>query len=424
MGNPFHWLVKDALLKTDDFYEQSKIKMAFRIWYILFALFVVLAILLLSFEDDLGLIYPVSSGVLALVIVGYFIKTDQIRVASYIISFGGLLIVLLGVFLIDNPMPLDGGLWLLIFCMYAYFSLGKNVGNILFTISLVFYCFYLVWVMPYDLETFELSKYEPQNAAVLVSVIVVIFLIIRHLIIEFIRTKDEAEKHLKEVNCELVYQNSIIDSQNKEKTLMMKEIHHRVKNNLQVINSLLRIQSSKLKDSKTKEVFNEAQNRVIAMALIHEEMYKNNSLDKIDIKNYVNSLAKEIVANNQSTKSVEVLVNSEIKFIHNKTMVPLGLIINELIINSIKHGFPTSSRECIISINFVCDSKSEDICDESIMIYKDNGIGFDASKIDSDLTFGMEMIEALSEQLEGEFKIAKAEMGVEMFLKFSCLILE
>jgi two-component sensor histidine kinase len=414
MENPLHWLINESLSNTKDFNERSQIKMTFRIWFILSLLFIVLASIVVVFENDYGLIYPISTGLVFLVVVAYLLRSNKRKIASYLISFSGVIITLIAVFLLENPMPIDGGLWLIIFCMYAYFSLEKRTGNVLFVFSMVVYSVYLIFVLPKHLDTFDLESLQLSQQIVLVATIVSIFLIIRHLIVAFILANKEGEKHLLEVNSELSYQNTIIESQNKEKTLMMMEIHHRVKNNLQVINSLLRIQANKLQDDQSRDVFNEAQNKVIAMSLIHEEMYKNKNLDEINFMGYIHNLTKAIVANNQSDKAVDVNVDSEIEFIDNKTMVPLGLILNEMIINSLKHGFKIANNNRI-DIQFIFNDKGED---EFVMHYKDNGKGFDPTEVNVENSFGLEMIDALSEQLDAQFEILSVEKGVHMTLTF------
>jgi len=422
MKNPLNWIIKDSLEKTEDYYEKSRLNLTFRIWLALTSFFIILAIVMVIFNDDLGTIYLIGIGLLILVPVGYCLNTNKVKIAANIISFIGVILVSVGIFTFNNPMPLDGGLWLLIFCIYAYFSLGLKTGNLLFFTSIITYSFYLIFRLPDNLALFKREEITVDKVVILVSMIVIIFLIIRHIVIEFVKTKNEAEQSFKEINSELIYQNKVIESQNEEKTLMMREIHHRVKNNLQVINSLLRIQANKLNDDKTKDVFNDAQNRVIAMALIHEEMYKNNSLDKVEVQNYISNLSKEILANNSPENDIKIKIHSELEFIHNKKMVSLGLIVNELIINSIKHGFRGFHKSKDIEITFTCDCGNECQGNPCLMIYKDNGVGFEMEDINTETSFGMEMVEALSEQLDGALVVKNAQVGVEMHLQFDCSV--
>jgi len=111
-----------------------------------------------------------------------------------------------------------------------------------------------------------------------------------------------AENDFRTLNNELQEQNSKVALQSEEKTVMLREIHHRVKNNLQVITSLLRLQSSEIEDPESKEKFDETIHRVISMALIHERMYKSENLSKIDLQGYVQSLSDELIQSYQIQK--------------------------------------------------------------------------------------------------------------------------
>src|SRR5690606_5084920 len=108
---------------------------------------------------------------------------------------------------------------------------------------------------------------------------------ITYLLIQFIKTNNFAANQLKDANQVLMNQNQVISHQNMEKEIMLKEIHHRVKNNLQVITSLLRLQSYEIEDKNQTIVFNDAINRVKSIALIHEKMYQSDTLSKFDIEN-------------------------------------------------------------------------------------------------------------------------------------------
>ncbi|MCJ7813450.1 response regulator [bacterium] len=157
-----------------------------------------------------------------------------------------------------------------------------------------------------------------------------------------------------------------------EKELLLKEIHHRVKNNLQVITSLLHLQSYHIKDPKTLEMFKESQDRVRSMALVHEKLYRSPDLAKIDFAQYIKSLTHGLYRSYSiDPKQIELKSKVEDVFLSIDMAVPCGLIVNELVSNSLKHGFPPQ-WEGKGRIGIVLRRKGDDQIE---LIVKDNGIG-------------------------------------------------
>ncbi|MFC1569370.1 histidine kinase dimerization/phosphoacceptor domain -containing protein [bacterium] len=186
-----------------------------------------------------------------------------------------------------------------------------------------------------------------------------------------------------------------------EKEILLKEIHHRVKNNLQVICSLLYLQSKKAKDNEAIEMLKESQNRIKAMALIHEKLYQSEDIVHVDFSEYINSLTSYLIKS-YCVNSWDITINKEIGNveINIDKAIPCGLIINELISNSLKHAFPDASKG---EIDIQIDSINSD---QVMMHVKDNGIGMpegiDIKKVN---TLGLRLINTLVEQLEGTMEI-------------------
>jgi len=182
-----------------------------------------------------------------------------------------------------------------------------------------------------------------------------------------------------------------------EKVVLLREIHHRVKNNLQVISSLLNLQSGYIEDKKSLEIFRESQNRVRSMALIHEKLYNSKELNKIEFSEYIKSLTKDLF-NSYNIDNDRISLRSDFEGIYFEidTAILCGLIINELVSNSLKHAFPNGKKgEVFIGINKIQDNKY-------VLILKDNGIGFpqnlDFKKTES---LGLQLVITLTEQLGG-----------------------
>ncbi|MBK9192832.1 MAG: sensor histidine kinase [Crocinitomicaceae bacterium] len=182
---------------------------------------------------------------------------------------------------------------------------------------------------------------------------------------------------------------------------MLKEIHHRVKNNLQVITSLLRLQSREIEDEKTKAQFQDAVQRIIAMSLIHEKIYQNENLSKIDLKDYLDTLAADLIHTYADNIKITLDINSALDRLGNNTLVPVALIFNELISNSLKHAFNDLDHGHIKVELFPREKNMFEL------MYKDNGKWSEPVKEGS---FGLELIETLTEQLDGKVE-RKSENG-------------
>lgn len=208
------------------------------------------------------------------------------------------------------------------------------------------------------------------------------------------------------------YVNKIKESL-EEKNVMIKEIHHRVKNNLQIITSLLRLQSSLLKDPQALASFNEAQNRVLSMALIHEKLYQTSDFTAIKIDEYVKDLMENLIYTYSVKKLIDIDIKSKVEHFSIDTLIPLGLLLNELISNTLKYAFPQRD-EGKITIHLERVNESE--CQ---LIYKDDGIGMDREQFETNpYSLGMDLIKTLSNQIDGEIEFVESSQGVHFELKF------
>ncbi len=211
-------------------------------------------------------------------------------------------------------------------------------------------------------------------------------------------------------------ENQIKDSLH-EKEILLKEIHHRVKNNMQVISSLLNMQSGKLKGRPEAEVFNESRNRITAMALVHEKLYRSASLGNSDFNDYIKSLANSLFAfYGKSTSNISVKVHANGVFLGIDTAIPCGLIINELISNSLKYAFP-NDRHGTIAISLK-DTSAGNQWDYELLM-SDDGIGLpegmDIRKTDS---LGLQLVTNLTEhQLQGTVELLRTG-GAEFRINF------
>lgn len=198
----------------------------------------------------------------------------------------------------------------------------------------------------------------------------------------------------------------------KEKEVLLEEIHHRVKNNLQIISSLLRLQCGYIKDKQALEIFHDSRNRLRAMALIHENLYQTNDLAKIDFSDYIRKLKKNLILCYQ-TNHIDIKTNIENIFLKIDTAIPCGLIINELISNSMKHAF-TDIDKGEIYVEFISLQKGK----YSLSV-TDNGVGV-PENIDllKKQSLGLELVWNLVEQLEGTI-VYQSKLGTSFRITFA-----
>lgn len=198
----------------------------------------------------------------------------------------------------------------------------------------------------------------------------------------------------------------------KEKEVLLKEIHHRVKNNLQIISSLLRLQSGYIKDKQALEIFQDSQNRVRAMALIHENLYQTKDLAKIEFSEYIRKLKNNLVRC-YNIKNIDINTSIEKLYLKLDTAIPCGLIINELISNSMKHAFKNSEKGEIY-VEFITLQPGK----YSLSV-SDNGVGV-TENINSlkKQSLGLELVWNLVEQLEGTI-VYNSKLGTSFRITFT-----
>jgi two-component sensor histidine kinase/ligand-binding sensor domain-containing protein len=213
---------------------------------------------------------------------------------------------------------------------------------------------------------------------------------------QFRKKKQQEEK--EELEKVIQLRTSELTRQKEEKEVLLKEIHHRVKNNLQVINSLISIQSSFIEDKKSLEVFEECKNRIRAIALIHEKLYNSEDFGRINIKDYIQMLVQNMIQTYNIDKKISLVLDLKIEYLNLNTTVPLGLLLNEIISNSFKYAFTNQERgEIVIRLNTASDINS------FVLIIGDNGNGYNGNPFDetSHQSLGLELVKILAEQLNG-----------------------
>lgn len=188
----------------------------------------------------------------------------------------------------------------------------------------------------------------------------------------------------------------------REKEVLLKEIHHRVKNNLQVTSSLLKLQSGYIQDAQALEMFAESQNRIRSMALVHEKLYQSSDLSRINFAEYVESLGTLLFRSYGIDKRQIILeVQAGSILLSVESAVPCGLIVNELLSNSLKHAFPDGRRG---TIRVALAREQQQL----LLTVTDDGVGLPAAlDVEKTETLGLQLVRTLAHQLDGTVQVER-----------------
>lgn len=207
-------------------------------------------------------------------------------------------------------------------------------------------------------------------------------------------------------NMVLTQINQALSLKNKEVETLLREVHHRVKNNLQIISSLLRLQARGVEQADVAEALRISQSRVQSIALLHQRLYQGDGLNQVPIRTYFNDLTQSLRDTYQLKESqIQVDIKVDDFTIDIDLAIPLGLIANELMINAIKHAFPQQGVGCI-------ELKVKKTAEQLSLLVKDNGVGLKLSSgkpmMDKN-SFGLELVESLAEKIQGNLVFSNGQ---------------
>jgi PAS domain S-box-containing protein len=207
-----------------------------------------------------------------------------------------------------------------------------------------------------------------------------------------------------------------VEASLKEKEVLLQEIHHRVKNNLQIISSLLNLQAQQIEDQQIVEAFRDSQNRIRSMALIHEQLYGSHDLAGIDFGTYVQDLATDLFRSYQAdSRRIRLDVETDKVSLGIDRAVPCGLILNELVSNALKHAFPDGRQGRVRIVLRANDG-------QMMLLVKDDGIGFpEGLDYQSTPSLGLQLVNSLVSQLDGTVELSE-KGGTSFRIKLAVLI--
>ncbi|MBT8305990.1 MAG: histidine kinase, partial [Maribacter sp.] len=217
-------------------------------------------------------------------------------------------------------------------------------------------------------------------------IIIVVVLLMLYLILLYKAVKNNSKK------------NKLLQKQNAEKEFLLKEIHHRVKNNLEIVSSLLALQSAEIKDPQVADAMQKSQYRIQSMSMVHQKLYQEKSLSSIEMKSYFQDLANYIIDVFDAQERIDVVVEMDEIELDVDTAIPIGLIVNELLTNSMKYAFPENGNGLLkIELN-----KQDS---QLMLTVSDNGIGKSNNIANVGTGFGTKLIQLLTQQLEGKMNL-------------------
>lgn len=331
----------------------------------------------------------------------------------------------IGVLFFSVYLGFDSGIYLYLYAspmlVYLLFDFNKT-SIIILNLFLYVITFFLIyfnekqnWITPVELtETVSRMIY----AFNFTSTFIMCFLLVYY----FANNNHKYISHLKHQQELLVME---IDQKNesqkllqkslKEREMLLAEIHHRVKNNLAVVSGLLELQTSYIQDEGVHKVILESKNRIKSIALLHEKLYENKTLGKVDVKEFIDELIGYVQKSfNQEGKSISLTILVDSVRLNIDEAMPLSLILNELLTNSYKHAFMNRENGAIkIEIKYHEGQLS--------MEYSDDGPGLPLHSKDNQQHFGLTLIEALVYQLEAQFSINDQMPGFHFNMMMSLI---
>lgn len=393
--------IKSISKEVSLYIEEQKIKLASRMTVVLTIVF---AILTAAYVYDtlgtlllMGLVFLLS--LFSLIIM--YLKKNY-RLVFFIYSTTGVIAISASLFILPSVSHLVDFIWLLACISLAYFGINRKIGIVFFIAIVIIIVAFISFSLNVHIQSIKAQNLF-QKIALLAEVIAA-FSLNFYLLFLFKNFNTYSNKALKKSNLELLELNNRINSQNDEKSLLVKEIYHRVKDNLHIIIGLLRLQSLGVENSEVVKLkIDESIQRITVMSLVHEKLYQNNNLSTVKFIEYANELISSIIKTFVEKKNIQFSVTSEINEIGQKSLIPIGLILNELVSNSLKHAF-LNKNEGFIELSVLNGGEKNWI----ELIYKDSGVWRQAKTNNG---FGLQLIHSLVEQLDGTIEIFKEVDG-------------
>jgi two-component sensor histidine kinase len=399
--------IKHLTMKTpvkDEYRLRDKVKLTLRVNYFSSLFAIILGFLCLYILKITAILPYVFFGFGAINLINTLLfKSHRNLTLTYnitsIVALVSAIVITLFSGGINSPF-----IFVLALIVFTGYVTTKSYGKIYLYINMLIICLLYIESLPEYNIAANLVPETSRNLFSFLSILFSVYLL-----------GGVLGKNLLKAHHNLYKSRNEIEKRINEKETLLREVHHRVKNNLQTVSSLLSLQSRNIEDKKMKSIIKSSQNRVISMAMVHEMLYMRDDLSKIEYKSYVQELSEFLI---RSIKGAENKVKLNIDIPDIKlgidTAIPLGLLINEAITNALKYGI-TDENEGEISIA-IRQEKNHDY----VLYIGDDGVGFPDS-IDHKTTksLGLKLIHNLARQLRGTISKDAAKKGTNYIVKFS-----
>lgn len=380
----------------DNFYQKGKFNLVWRLCILFSFAFVALFITTFNSSIQENITY-LSCIVIAGLSLTYLHFTKKSKLIYFALIICGTVIAWYTTNFLSELIHIGDFLWIVLLVIFGFFGLGRKYGFVFLGLNLITVLQYTLFSVNTNIiELHTLSLFERIGLAVeiMIALFSISYVVYQSIIFHNYSLNDVIEK-----NKTLTKKNELIEFQNKEKDMLVQEIHHRVKNNLQIIISLLRLQNNQIGQNHNSTKFDEAIGRIMVMSQIHQKLYQNNEMAEVELDSYLNDLLNDILRATSTSEAVTGEIKTNINKVGINTIIPLGLILNELIVNSVKHAFDSEdSGKIEIDIN-----TSKEQANYFELSYRDSGTWKNSPEGHNG--FGTELISTLTEQLEGRYNL-------------------
>lgn len=375
-------------------FKIARFNLIWRFNYVLSVLFVLLNIVYLVQGDVPSFLLFAGSLLITLGSLVFLYKTKNTFPVYVFISSLGVVLPSLAAIILVGQVNYGNLLWTIVGVSLAYFGLGAKAGRYFALVGVTGIAVYIYFFLNESITQIKHLMFI--DLVALILEISIAFFIIFYIIYQYTSLYSMSEKNVMKINSELEVQNALINKQNQEKEILLKEIHHRVKNNLQLVSSLLNLQSNSISDATVVSAIQEGQSRIKTMSILHHRLYQNDGdFSKLSFKEYTTDLINSIHTT-YSNKKVNTEIDIKIENIHLDidTAIPLGLIINELTTNAYKYAL-AEGGSLLVSITSIQNNEYK-------LHIKDSGKGMpfhiDFENIN---TLGLKLVKILSKQIKG-----------------------
>lgn len=391
-----------------DFYQKREVKILN-----LFSLITLSGLLLGSTNVFfLGEAYPaLSEAIIALLTLSVFFLNHYKK--YYAAAYAYVITLNLAIFFINEYYEESTATYLFyfpaIFCVALLHNPNKNIGRTSIFFLIVFASYMLSELFPIPfLRTHSFTA--EQNKILFYYNLYFTIIITIILVYMIIKLVNRQYKELDELLTKTKSDQLIISGSLREKEVLLAEIQHRVKNNLAVIIGLLNFQNEAAESEETKNALREAKNRVMSIAMVHNQLYRKDDLTKINLNTYLSELITELLRSHPVFSTIPIHKRMQDIDLSITKTVPLGLVVNEVITNSFKHGFKDNKTPKIdLQLN-----KLNNIATLSI---SDNGVGFPPKENINKQSLGLTLIESLTDQIDGKVQFSNSN-GAKVEISF------